>query len=100
MKKKKTLYALGMLIFLSAALALFVIAADEQSVISSGLTTAEKIPLQDLITRLSGKNKHVELVDFYFGKHYVYATKMVQFREVYLPVFPSGQPESASNLQS
>ena len=98
-KKKKALYALGVMIFLGASLALFIVAMDEQSVISSGLSTAEKIRLQDLITKGSNKNKHVELLDFYFGKQYIYATKLVQFKEVYLPVFPRGQAETASNLQ-
>ena len=99
MKKKKAFYALGVMIFLGASLVLFIVAADEQSVSSNGLTTAKKIRLQDLIARDSDKNKHVELLDFYFGKHYIYATKLVQFRDVYLPVFPNGQPETASNLQ-
>jgi hypothetical protein len=38
-------------------------------------------------------------VDFYFGKQYIYAAKLVQFRDVYVPVFPNGEPENASNLQ-
>jgi hypothetical protein len=98
-KKKKAFYALGAMIFLGASLALFIVTVDEQSVISSGLTIAEKIRLQDLITRGFKKNQHVELLDFYFGKHYIYATKMVEFKDVYLPVFPSGQSETASNLR-
>jgi len=98
-KKKKAFYALGVMIFLGSSLLLFIVAADEQSIISAGLTTAKKIRLQDLITRGFQKNQHVELLDFYFGKQYIYATKMVQYRDVYLPVFPSGQSETASNLQ-
>jgi hypothetical protein len=98
-KKKKAFYALAVMIFLGAGLALFIVAAEEQSVISSGLPAADRIRLQDLITQGSGKNKHVELVDFYFGKQYIYAAKMVQFRDVYLPVFPNGESENASNLQ-
>ena len=98
-KKNKVFYALVVMIMLGASLALFIVAADEQSVISSGLPAAEKIRLQDLITQGIGKNKHVELVDFYFGKRYVYAAKLVQFRDVYVPVFPNGEPENASNLQ-
>jgi hypothetical protein len=38
------------------------------------------------------------LADFYIGKQYIYAAKLVEFREVYLPIFPNGQPENASNL--
>ena len=98
-KKKKALYALAMLGFLGCGLIMFIIAADEQSVISSGLPTADRIRLQDLITRGPGKNKHVELVDFYFGNKFIYTTELVQFNEVYVPVFASGQSESASNLQ-
>jgi hypothetical protein len=98
-KKKKAFYALAVMIFLGAGLALFIIAADEQSVISSGAPAAEKIRLQELITRGSGKNKHVELADFYFGKQYIYTAKLVQFRDVYVPVFPNGQAENPSNLQ-
>jgi hypothetical protein len=98
-KKKKAVYALCVMIFLGASLALFIVAADEQSVISSGLNTAEKIRLQDFIMKGFKKNKHVELLDFYFGKQYIYASKMVQFKDVYLPVFPSGQPENVSNLR-
>src|SRR5262249_51816551 len=52
----------------------------------------------DLITKAPSKNKHVQLMDFYIGKQYIYATKMVQFKEVYLPLFPNGEPENASNL--
>jgi hypothetical protein len=98
-KKKKAFYALAVMIFLGAGLALFIIAADEQSVISSGAPAAEKIRLQELITRGSGKNKHVELADFYFGKQYIYTARLVQFRDVYVPVFPNGQAENPSNLQ-
>ena len=99
MKKKKAIYALGVMIFLGAALALFVVAANEQSILWSGLTAAEEIRLHDLTIRSPGKNKHVELEDFYCGSRYIYATKLVQFRDVYVPVFPNGQPESGSNLQ-
>lgn len=99
MKKKKAFYALAVMILLGAGLVLFIVAAEEQSVISSGLPAADRIRLRDLITQGSGKNKHVELLDFYFGKQYIYSTKMVQFRDVYLPVFPNGESENASNLQ-
>jgi len=98
-KKKKAFYALGVMIFLGASLALFIVAMDEQSLRSNGLTTADKIRLQDLVARDSEKNKHVELQDFYFGKQYIYATKLVQFRDVYLPVFSGGELETASNLR-
>jgi len=98
-KKKKAFYALAVMILLGAGLVLFIVAAEEQSVISSGLPAADRIRLQDLITQGSGKNKHVELVDFYFEKQYIYAAKMVQFRDVYVPVFPHGESENASNLQ-
>ena len=99
MKKKEAIYALAVMIFLGAGLALFIIAADEQSVISSGAPAAEKIRLQELVTRGSGKNNHVELADFYFGKQYIYTAKLLQFRDVYVPVFPNGQPENGSNLK-
>ena len=99
MKKKKALYALGVLIFLGASLALFIIAADQQSIISSGQPAAQRISLHDLITQGVGQNKHVELAGFYFGKQYIYATKLVQFQDVYLPVFADGEPENASNLR-
>lgn len=98
-RKKKALFALGMLICFGAALMLFVIAADEQSIISSGSPTTEKVRLQDLMTRGSGSNKHIELTDFYFGKRYIYAAKLVQFKEVYVPVFPIGETEAGDHLQ-
>lgn len=98
-RKKKALFALGILICFGAALMLFVIAADEQSIISSGSPTTEKIRLQDLMTRGSGSNKHIELTDFYFGKRYIYAAKLVQFKEVYVPVFPKGETEGGDHLQ-
>jgi len=97
--KKKALYALAMLVLLGCSLIMFIIAANEQSVISSGMPAADRTRLQDLVTQGPGKNKHVELVDFYFGKRFIYTTELAQFNEVYLPVFPSGQSESASNLQ-
>jgi hypothetical protein len=98
-KKKKAFYALAVMVLLGAGLALFIVAAEEQAVISSGLPAADRIRLHDLITQGSGNNKHVELVDFYFGKQYIYAAKLVQFRDVYVPVFPNGETENASNLQ-
>jgi len=48
-------------------------------------------------TRLQ-QDKHVELADFYFGKTFIYTTELVQFNEVYVPMFPSGQPEDGRNL--
>jgi len=98
-KKKKALYALAVLIFLGASLALFIVAADEQSIISSGQPAAQRISLHNFITQGFGRNKHIELADFYFGKQYIYATKLVQFQDVYLPVFADGEPENASNLR-
>jgi len=82
-----------------AALMVFIIAADEQSLISSGASTPGKIRLRELVTRGSGNNKHIELSDFYFGGQYIYATKLVQFNEVYVPVFADGQPECGGNLR-
>ena len=99
MTKKKALYALAMLVLLGCGLMMFIIAANEQSVISSGLPAADRIRLQDLIAQGSAKNKHVELLDFYFGKRFIYTTELAQFNDVYVPVFPSGQSETASNLQ-
>jgi hypothetical protein len=87
------------LIFLGAALLPFVIAADEQSMVSNGLPTPDVIRLQDLMARGPGKNNHIELTDFYFGKQYIYTAKLVQFRDVYVPEFPQGQPENGSHLQ-
>jgi hypothetical protein len=97
-RKIKALYGLAVLILFGASLMLFILASDEQSILSSGLPAAASIRLQDLITKGPGKNKHVQLVDFYIGKQYIYASKLVQFKEVYLPAFPEGQPENASNL--
>src|SRR6201993_267011 len=97
-RKSKTICALGALMLFGSALMVFIIAADEQSMISSGVPTPDRIRLQDLITRGSGNNKHVELSDFYFGRQYIYATKLVQFNEVYVPIFPEGQPENGTNL--
>ena len=97
-KKAKALYALAMLGLFGCGLTVFILAADEQSIISSGLAAADKISLQELITQGSSRNKHVELADFYFGKTFIYTTELVQFNEVYVPMFPSGQPEDGRNL--
>jgi DnaJ C terminal domain len=97
-KKKKALYALAMLGLFGCGLIAFILAADEQSMISSGLPAADKISLQDLVTRGSSKNKHVEMVGFYFGKSFIYTAELVQFNEVYVPMIPYGQPEDGSNL--
>jgi len=85
--------------FFGSALMVFIIAADEQSMISSGVSVPDRIRLQDLITRGPGNNKHIALSDFYFGRQYIYATKLVQFEEVYVPIFPEGQPENGGNLR-
>jgi len=98
-KKKRTVLALGMLIFFGAALLMFIIAANEQSILSSGLPAADRISLQELIKRGPGSNKHIELADFYFGRQYIYTAKLVQFKDVYLPVFPKGEPENGSSLR-
>ncbi len=98
-KKKKAFYALGALVLFGAGLAIFAIAAEEQSIRSSGLPEAEKISLEDLITRGPAKNRHIDLTGFYFGRQYIYTTKLVQFREVYVPVFPQGQMEEGNSLR-
>ena len=98
MKKKKALYALAALILFGSGLMLFILAANEQSVLSSGLPTPERIRLQDLIAQGPPSNRHDELADFYFGKNYIYAAKLVQFKDVYLPAFANGAPENGTNL--
>ena len=70
-KEKKAAFALCMLIFFGGALVAFIIAADEQSVLSSGLPAADKISLQQLIAHAPGSNKHIELANFYFGRRYI-----------------------------
>ena len=81
------------------ALMVFIFAANEQSVITSGLPAAHRISLQDLVAHGAGTNKHIELVDFYCGKSFVYTTELIQFNEVYVPVFARGEPEDGANLR-
>ena len=97
--KKRAISALGILIFLGIALLLFIIAADEQSVLSRGSAVEDRMTLANLIGKGSRNNNHVELTDFYFGKPYIYAAKLVQFEEVYVPLFPAGAPENGRNLR-
>jgi hypothetical protein len=97
-KKLKALYALAMLICLGSSLLVFVMAADEQRIVSGGQPDAHNISLQTLIAEGPGSNKHLTLTDFFFGKQYVFTTKLVQFNEVYVPMFPKGQAEDARNL--
>jgi hypothetical protein len=97
-KKKKALYALAMLGLFGCGLGGFIIAANEQSIISDGLPAAHEISLEEFVTKGYGRNKHVELTDFHFGKSFVYTTESIQFDEVYVPMFAKGQPEDGSNL--
>lgn len=98
-RRKRALYALGMLVFFGATLLLFVIAADEQSIRSSGSPAPDKLSLQELMTQGAGSNKHIELTGFYVGKRYIYTAKLLQFKDVYLPIFVRGQSETGANLQ-
>jgi hypothetical protein len=98
-RKKKALYALALLILFGSGLMLFILAANEQSVLSSGSPTPQRTGLQNLIAQGPREDKHIELVDFYFGKNYIYAAKLVQFQDVYLPVFPDGVSENGANLR-
>lgn len=88
-----------MLMFFGIGLLVFIITMNEQSVLGSGRPEANRISLQDLMTRGAPGNKHIELADFYFGKQFIYATKLVQFQDVYVPVFAKGQPEDGAHLQ-
>lgn len=97
--RKRALYALGMLMFFGIGLLTFIIAMNEQSVLGSGRPEAVRISVQDLMTKGAPDNKHIELADFYFGKQFIYATKLVQFQDVYVPVFAKGQPEDGAHLQ-
>lgn len=97
-KKAKAFYALAMLGLFGCSLTVFILAAGEQSIISSGLPAPAKTSLQELVTHGSGGNNHVELADFYLGKTSIVTTKLVQLNEVYVPMFRSGQPEDGSNL--
>jgi hypothetical protein len=65
--KQKAVYALAMIGLFGTALMMFIFAANEQSVITSGLPAAHRISLQDLVAHGAGTNKHIELVDFYQG---------------------------------
>jgi hypothetical protein len=94
--KQKAVYALAMLGLFGTALMVFIFAANEQSVITSGLPAAHRISLQDLVAGGAGTNKHIELVDFYCGKSFVYTTELIQFNEVYVPVFARGEPEDGA----
>lgn len=98
-KKKNALFVLVILMLFACSLMVFIMAVDEQSVISSGSPQADRMRLRDLIANGPGKNRHVELQDFYFGKQFIFTTELVNFNEVYLPVFPAGQPETAENLK-
>jgi hypothetical protein len=98
MNRKKAFYALAMLLFAGAILGTFMLAASEQSLLSAGSPEAAKIGLQDM-SQFRGRNKHVELTGFYFGKQHIYTAQAVQFKDVYLPVFAAGKLEEAGNLQ-
>jgi hypothetical protein len=97
--KRKAVLALAMLGLFGSALIVFILAANEQSVISSGLPAANRISLQDLVAHGPGTNKHIELVDFYCGKTFVYSTELITFNEVYVPVFARGEKEDGANLR-
>jgi hypothetical protein len=97
--QKRGAYALAMLSLFGCALMAFIFAATEQSVISGGLPTAHRISLQDLIAQGPGKNKHIELVDFRFGKSFIYAAELIRFNEVYVPMFPAHEQEDGANLR-
>jgi hypothetical protein len=98
-RRKKAICALGMLIFFGAALVIFTVAADEQAIISGGNRVSDTISLRELATRRAGSNAHIQLADFYLGKRYIYTAKLVQFRDVYLPIFVKEQPETGDHLQ-
>jgi len=97
-KKLKALFALAMMICFGSSLLVFVMAADEQSIVSGGQPQANAISLQSLITQGPGSNRHLALTDFFLGKQYVFTTSLVQFNEVYVPMFPKGEAEDARNL--
>jgi len=97
-KKTKALYAVLMLGLFGCVLMVFILAAGEQSILSSGLPAADKMSLQEFTAQGSIRNKHVKLSDFYFGKSFVYTTELIQFNEVYVPMFAKGQPEDGKNL--
>src|SRR5262245_24626314 len=97
-KKLRGLYALSMLMCFGIALLVFIIAAEEQSIVSGGRPDANKISLQNLIAQGPGTNKHVALTDFFVGRQYVFTTQLVRFNDVYVPLFPKGQPEDPRNL--
>ncbi|PWT99845.1 MAG: hypothetical protein C5B53_04840 [Candidatus Melainabacteria bacterium] len=99
MAKAKKLAALIALSLFGAALMLFIIVADEQSILASGSLGPARMTLSELIEKGPGTNKHIELTNFNFGKSFVYDTKLVQFRDVYLPIFPNNQPQDAKNLK-
>jgi hypothetical protein len=96
--KLKAIYALAMLMCFGSSLLVFVMAADEQSIVSGGQPDANTISLRSLIAQGPGTNRHLALSDFVFGKQYVFTTQLVRFDEVYVPMFPKGQAEDARNL--
>lgn len=99
MNKKKAIYGFAMILFASASLGVFILASSEQLLLSTGSPNAEKIRLPELTAQRSSTNNHIELSGFYFGTKYVYGAELVQFNEVYLPIFLIGEPEDGSHLQ-
>ena len=97
-KKLKALFAVAMMICFGSSLLVFVMAADEQSIVSGGQPQANTISLQRLIAHGPGTNRHLTLTGFFLGKQYVFTTSLVQFNEVYVPIFPKGETEDARNL--
>ena len=99
MKKKKALYALAVLISWALVWHSSSLPRTNSPSYRAGSLQLSESAFHNFITQGFGRNKHIELADFYFGKQYIYATKLVQFQDAYLPVFPDGEPENASNLR-
>jgi hypothetical protein len=99
MDKKTKLSALAMLSLFGLAMVLFIIASDEQSIRSGGTSEATRMTLKELVAKDPPLNKHIELTAFDFGKVFIYNAKLVQFKDVYLPVFPQGEEQSVKNLK-
>jgi hypothetical protein len=99
MDKKTKLFAIAMFLFLGLAMVLYIVASDEQSIRSGGTSEAVRMTLKELVAKRPAVNQHIELTAFDFGKVFIYNTKLVQFKEVYLPVFPQGEEQSAKNVK-
>lgn len=108
-RNKFSFTALSAMIFGCTALILLIMSAEETTLLGGSTLEPKAITLSELVkseidtsnksTAGKRRNKHFQLTNYQFGKVVIYDSRIVDVRDLYLPVFEAGHVDDPHSLR-